>query len=62
MNREDIVKKLEDIAQHGGSIAELNACKALLALPEFSDGEERSDPFAALDGGDVVEFRQRKPA
>lgn len=52
MDRAEVIAKLEEIVQNGGTIAELNACKALLALPEFgavAKGEP-ADPFEGLDG------------
>lgn len=54
--------KLERIAADGGSIAELNACKALLALPEFQDVDSAdSDPFEALDAGnELAQARQKR--
>lgn len=60
MTRAEIIAKLEDLASNGGSIAELNACKALLALPEFlGDGAAKADPFGALDAADDLS-RKRK--
>jgi hypothetical protein len=54
MTRAEIIAKLERIAADGGTIAELQACKELLRLPEFAadaDGTE-VDPFAVLDAGE----------
>jgi hypothetical protein len=64
VTRQEIIEKLEVLAQNGGSIAELNACKALLALPEFSGEEQAKDPFSELDeaAGEVVEFTKKRRA
>jgi hypothetical protein len=63
MTRDDIILKLEEIASQGGSIAELNACKALLALPEFaSDDDAAADPFDALDKTDELAKKRRSQA
>jgi hypothetical protein len=60
MTRADIIAKLEDLAENGGSIAELNACKALLALPEFQAVDEGAgDPFRDLDGDELAPRRKR---
>lgn len=60
VTRGEIIAKLEQIAADGGSIAELNACKELLRLPEFAvEGEGAADPFADLDAVDELAKRRR---
>lgn len=61
MDRAEVIAKLEHIVEHGGSIAELQACKALLALPEFQ-GEDagEADPFKDLDGDELAPKRQQR--
>lgn len=71
MDRADILAKLEHIAENGGSIAEISACKELLRQPEhafdITAGLERDDvapvdPFGAVDGGDELERRRQRGA
>lgn len=63
MTRAEILAKLEKIASDGGTIAELNACKALLTLPEYAEdgSSEQADPFKDLDADhDLARARRHR--
>jgi hypothetical protein len=62
--REDIIAKLQRIASKGGTIAELQACKELLRLPEFAPEPDSGsgDPFERLDAGDELAPRRENRA
>jgi hypothetical protein len=71
VDRAEILAKLERMAQNGGSIAELNACKELLRQPEYAfditadlerDDAAPADPFGAVDGGDELDRRRQRVA